>query len=143
MALSESITYETVGPMVRLSGAAAASDTYYKGAMLVYDASGNLAAPSDTANVVPAGVYTGYGIDVSSSGDGLVVGSGENPTIEVERGLVWIAHTGAAQTDVGATFFLTDDDTLADSASSANWEVLCVGFKTGYLLIDFAHPMKS
>jgi hypothetical protein len=141
MALSAGRTYETVGPMVRVSGAAAASDTYYKGAMLVFDTDGNLAVPSDSANVVPAGIYTGHGVDPGD--DSLVVGSGENPTIEVERGLVWIAHSGAAQTDVGATFFLTDDDTLADSASSANWEVLCVGFKSGYLLIDFAHPMKS
>jgi len=141
MALSAGTTYETVGPMVRVSGAAKASDTYYKGAMLSFDADGYLAVPSDAANVVPAGVYTGHGIDPGD--EGLEVGAGENPTIEVERGLVWIAHTGAAQTDVGATFFLTDDDTLADSASSANWEVLCVGYKSGYLLIDFAHPMKS
>lgn len=141
MALSDKYNYQTEGPMVRVKGATAASDTYYPGAMLVFDGDGYLAAPSDTADVVPAGVYTGHGIDPGD--DSLVVGSGENPTIEVERGLVWIPHTGAAQTDVGATFFLTDDDTLADSASSANWEVLCVGYKSGYLLIDFAHPMKS
>jgi hypothetical protein len=141
MALSAGRTYETVGPMVRIQGQAASSDTYYKGALLAFNSDGYLAVPSDAANVVPAGVYTGHGVDAGD--DSLTVGSGENPTIEVERGLIWVAHSGAAQTDVGATFFVTDDDTVADSASSANWEVLCVGYKPGYLLLDFGHPMKS
>jgi len=140
MALSDKVNYEVVGHSRRVPGKAAASDNYYPGAMLVFDGSGYLAAPSDSAGLPPAGVYTGFGIEPEK--DVLEVGSGDNPDIEVEQGLIWVPQSGS-QSDVGTAFYVDDDDTLTTTAGSKDWQVLCVGYKSGYLLIDFAHPMKA
>lgn len=140
MALSARRTYETVGPTVRIPGKAEESDTYYPGAILAYNADGFLAVPGDNATDVPAGVYTGYGVDIDTGT--LVVGAGSNPDIEVERGLVWVPYSSAAQTLVGTVIYVADDETLTGTAGSKIWGVPVVGFKTGYLLVDFANPTR-
>lgn len=127
---------ETRGPTVILEIASAGNDTYYQGAMIVADASGYGNVPSDAAALIPFGVYTGR------QGQEFAVANGAHDKIEVERGLQWIPHSGAAQTNVGEVFYLSDDNTLTATIGSKTWGVLCVGFETGKLLMDFNHPLK-
>ena len=52
---------------------------------------------------------------------------------------VWLPHTGAARTDVGALFHATDDNTLGDGAANSNGECTvgrAIDFAAGELLID-------
>jgi len=126
MALTADIGYETVGPTVILGITAGAADTLYKGAIVNIGTDGYIKVAADVASEIPLGVVKEQ-----------VVAAGSNAeTVEVETGKIWLAHTGAAQTDVGQLFYATADDTLADSASNVGPLGLCVGFKTGYLLID-------
>lgn len=128
--------YEPVGPTVILPIASAGNDTYYQGAMIVADASGYGNVPSDAAALIPFGVYTGR------QGQEFAVANGAHDMIEVERGLQWIPLAGAAQTNVGEVFYLADDGTPTATIGTKTWGVLCVGFKAGYLLLDFDHPLK-
>lgn len=110
-------------------------DVYYKGALVNFDADGYIAVAADTANHKFAGIVK----------EQVTVGSGETKDIEVIRDtLAWIAHSGAAQADVGAFFHASADDALSDGAgSSVTPSGLCVGLKTGYLLIDFSKQAVS
>lgn len=128
--------YETVGRTDILPIPSASSRTNYQGALIVIDASGYGNAPSDAAALIPLGVYTGR------QGQALVVGSSAHDVIEVERGLQWVPFSGAALTDAGEVFYLADDGTVTKTIGSKTWGVLCLGFKTGYVLLDFDHPMK-
>ena len=141
MALSARRTYQTMGPMTRVPGKAAASTTFYPGALLAFDADGFLAIPGGAATDVPAGVYTGHGADISTGS--LVTGSGENPDIEVEKGLVWVPFSTAAQTNVGEFFYLADDETVTQTAGTNGYKVPCVAFKAGYVLIDFNNVVEA
>ena len=127
MALSADRNYETVGPTVILEIEAGAADTLYKGALVNIGTDGYLKVAADVANEVPIGVVKKQHVADGSSHD----------KVAVETGKIWIAHTGAAQTDVGALFYATADDTLADTATNVGPAGLCVGWKSGYLLIDF------
>jgi hypothetical protein len=136
MALTAKQDYNTVGATKQGSIKAAGNDTYYKGAMLVQNADGYADVPSDAANLRPIGVYTGRAEDgvVDNSYE---VANGSHPRLVWESGRIWIPHTGAAQTDVGELFYLSDDSTLTQTAGSKTWVVPAVDFRTGYLLIDF------
>ena len=136
MALTAKRDYATVGATKQGSIKAAASDTYYKGAMLIANADGYAAAPTNAANLRPIGVYTGRAEDgvVDNSYE---VGSGSHPRLVVESGRIWIPHTGASQSDVGELFYLADDNTLTQTAGSKNWVLPAVDYRSGYLLIDF------
>lgn len=135
MAISAERTFETVGPVMRLEGQLTTNATYYKGQLVVW-ASGRLANPTDAANRVPAGVLGGYGFDPGDSGV-QVVPNGPTPAAEVVRGKVWVPFTGAAITDVGLIFYLADNGDVTKTAGDKTWGVLCVGFKTGHVLLDF------
>jgi len=111
------------------------NDTYYEGALLQIDADGYADVPSDTAALPPAGVYSGR------QGQSFAVASGSHDEIEMLRGKCWVAFSGAAQSDVGELFYLSDDNTLTQTASSKTWALLCVGYKSGYVLVDFANPV--
>lgn len=135
MALTERRTYETVGPTVRVPGKFAASDEYFPGALLAYNADGYLAVPGGAATDRPAGVYTGFGADIDTGS--VVAGAGENPDGEVEVGLIWVPFATAAQSDVGEYFYLADDETVTQTAGSNGYKIPCVAFKSGYVLLDF------
>jgi len=135
MALTAAVKREFVGPQQVLNLKTAGNDTYYEGALLQIDADGYADVPSDTAALPPAGVYSGR------QGQAFAVASGSHDEIEMLRGLCWVAFTGAAQSDVGELFYLSDDNTLTQTAGSKDWAVLCLGFKTGYVLVDFANPV--
>lgn len=134
MALTAATKREFVGPQEVLELATAGNDTYYEGALLHIDTDGYADVPSDTAACPPLGVYSGR------QGKAFAVASAAHDTIEVLRGLVWVAFSGA-QSDVGELFFLSDDNTLTQTATSKSWGLLCVGFKTGYVLVDFSKPV--
>ena len=135
MALTAKVKREFVGPQEVLSIMTAGNDTYYEGALLQIDADGYADVPSDTAALPPAGVYSGR------QGAAKAVASGSHTRIEMLRGKCWVAFTGAAQSDVGELFYLSDDNTLTQSASSKTWGVLALDFKAGYALVDFANPV--
>lgn len=105
---------------------AGAADTLYKGAMVNIGVDGYLKVAGDVANEVPIGVMVEQHIADGSS----------HEEVRIERGRIWIPHTGAAQTDVGNMFYATDDDTLADTATNVGPFGLCIDWKAGYLLID-------
>lgn len=135
MALTAKTKREFVGAQEVLELATTGDDTYYEGALLQIDADGYADVPSDTAALPPLGVYSGR------QGAAKAVASGSHTKIEMLRGLCWVAFSGAAQSDVGELFYLSDDNTLTQTAGSKTWGLLAVGFKTGYVLVDFRRPV--
>jgi len=127
MALTEDRNYETCGPCVVYEIEAGGADTLYKGALVNVGTDGYVKVAADVANEVCLGVMKKQHVADGSS----------HEKVPIETGLIWIPHSGAAQTDVGALFYATGDDTLADTASNVKAAGLCVGWKSGYLLIDF------
>lgn len=133
MAITAKRTWETKGTCVQLSGKLAASLTAYQGQLVVLDG-GFFNSPTDAANKIPIGVL--------QWADGMVDGKIINGAVAttdaiVEKGLIWVPFTNAAQTDVGLLFFLDDNGTVSKTSSSKTWKVVCEGFKTGYVLLNF------
>lgn len=136
MAITAQRTFETVGPVVRLPGTMTANVTYYKGQLLVWNA-GLLTNPTNAANLVPAGVMTGQAFDPQNDGK-LVLGAGDTAiTGEVVRGKIWIPLSTAAVTSVGVIHYMTDNGDVTVTAGAKTWGVMCVGWKTGFVLLDF------
>ncbi|HUW34104.1 MAG TPA: hypothetical protein VM223_21055 [Planctomycetota bacterium] len=131
MALTAAVKRTIVGESQIVSIASNGDDTYYEGALLVIDANGYLNVPAGAATDIPAGAYTGR------QGQALAVASGSHDELEMERGLVWVPFSGAAQGDVGELFYPSDDSTMTQTAGSMKYAVMCVGFKTGYVLLDY------
>lgn len=106
---------------------AGAADTLYKGALVNVGTDGYIKVAADVANEYPIGVMKKQ-----------VVAAGSNvEDCEIISGVVRIAHSGAAQTDVGALFHASADDTLGDGAGTNVSAIgVCVGWETGYLWID-------
>lgn len=136
MAITAHREYETVGPIERLKGVIKASAVFYKGALVVIDG-GYFGVPTDAANKVPIGVYDGGGMDVATDPLKLTAPSSGMPDVTVAHGKIWVPFANAAQTDVGALFYLADNGTVTKTAGSKTWGIMCIGFKTGYVLLDF------
>lgn len=127
MALTADREYETIaGQTVLYAIEAGAADELYKGGIVNIGTDGYVKVAADVADEVPLGVMKKHHTSDGSS----------HEKIEVEGGQIWLPHSGAAQTDVGAFFYATADDTLADSAVNVGPLGLCIGWKTGYVLID-------
>lgn len=137
-ALTAARQLEFVGAQEEISPKVAASDVYYKGALLVFDADGYAAAPSDTAALFPAGIVTGI-YDDGDRSDAKSVGSSDHPRARLLRGKVWLPFSGAAQADVGEIFYIADDGTLTQTAGSKTVGLVALDFKTGYLLFDLRY----
>jgi len=126
MALTADIEYQTKGHTEILDILAGAADTLYKGAIVNIGTDGYIKIAADVAAEIPIGVMVKQ-----------VVAAGSNAeTCLIETGIIRLAHSGAAQTDVGAFFWASADDTLADSATNNGPLGLCVGWETGYVWID-------
>lgn len=134
MAITAKRAYETMGPSIRLPGKLVGNATYYPGQLLVIDG-GYFAAPTNAANKVPVGVFDGTGIDPSTGS--LVVANGATADGVALGGIVRVPFSGAAQTDVGLLFYLADNGDVTKTAGSKTWAVMCVGFETGYVWLDF------
>jgi len=128
MALTADRDIESVGPTEVLSILAGAADTLYKGAIVMIETDGYIEVPSGAAATVNLGICKKQVVAAGSHAE----------SVEVEMGRFWLAHTGAAQTDVGTLAWCTDDETLAHAAQNTTDVALglVVGFKTGYLLVD-------
>jgi len=128
---------EFMGQQFELPVKCAASDTYYKGGIYVLT-NGYAAAPTDAANLEAAGVCTGIWED-GERDDAKAVGTTPKAAV-FKRGFVWPPFSGAAQTDVGVIFFISDDQTLTKTAGSKTVGYRALGFKTGHVLINLACP---
>lgn len=130
MALSADVNTQSLDPPNRVvTVKAGAADTLYKGALINIGTDGFAKVAADVTAEVCMGVLKEQ-----------VVAAGSNAEdCEIITGAVWVAHSGAAATDVGALFYATADDTLADSSSNVGPAGLCVGVDTsgGFVLIDF------
>ena len=128
MALTADRDIESVGPTEVLSILAGAADTLYKGAIVMIETDGYIEVPTGAAATVNLGICKKQVVAAGSHAE----------SVEVEMGRFWLAHTGAAQTDVGTLAWCTADDTLAHAAQNTTDVALglVVGFKTGYLLVD-------
>ena len=128
MALTADVEYETMGPTVIFDILAGAADTLYKGALVNIGTDGFIKVAADVAGEVCLGVMKEQ-----------VVALGSNVEVcKIEKGIIKLAHSGAAQADVGALFHASADDTLGDGAGVNVLACgLCVGWETGYLWIDF------
>ena len=135
--LTESRDYQVKGPVLILDVEAAGNDTYYRGAMLVANANGFADVPTDTANQLPLGVYTGR------QGQIVAVANGSHTKLELESGHILIPHSGAMQADVGKLFYLSDDGDVSETAGAKTWALKCKGWKPGFLLLDFASPVRT
>lgn len=120
------IMFPNKGYMIEVSTDVA--DVYYKGALVNFNADGKIVVAADTANHVFAGLVAEQVTVTSAAKD-----------IKIIRDTVaWIPHSGAAQTDIGTLFHASADDTLSDGAGTNVGACgKCVGYKSGYLLIDF------
>lgn len=111
------------------------SDIYYAGGLYIVDADGKAAVPSDTADLIPIGIFTGVS-DAGDRTDALTIGASNTVKGEFKRGKVWLPFSGAAQSDVGEIFYISADDTLTQAAGSKTVGLRAIGFKTGHLLFD-------
>lgn len=137
MALSAARKLEFHGEQDEIAPLFAASDTYYEGALLCYDANGYAAVPTDAAAFFPAGIVTGEYLDGTrdkayAMGSTAVRG-------KLKRGKVWLPFSGAAQSDVGEIFYIADDGTLTQTAGSKTVGLVALDYKSGYLLFDLRY----
>lgn len=135
MALSAAVKREFVGEPEAIEVAVAGNDTYYEGAIAIADADGYAAVPSDTAGLIPLGIFDGI-YEGGVRDKAYAVASGSHPKARLLRGLVWLPFSGAEQSDVGEVFYIADDGTVTQTAGSKTVMIRAIGFKTGYLLFD-------
>jgi len=134
-ALTADRGYAVSGLTEILHGKLTESDTYYKGAMVQFDkTTGLVKVAADVAGEGVVGVLKA----------GQVVGAGVNPDCEIERGKIWIPHTGAAVTDVDTFVHAADDgDILLMAAQVGDPCGRVLDWKTGFLLIDFRQRLPK
>lgn len=137
-ALTAAITREFAEEQEEWSPRVGASDTYYKGAVLVFN-SGYAVVPTDAANLEVAGIVAGVYSDGDRT-DAKVCGASDTPRALLKRGKVWMPVSGAAQTDVGTIHYVADDATMTKTAGSKTVGYRAIDFKTGYLMFDFDQP---
>jgi hypothetical protein len=136
MALSAARVLEFVGEQDEISPKVKASVAYYKGALLCYDADGLATVPTDAAALFPAGIVTGK-YEGGTSDDAYTPAADVRAVLK--RGKVWLAFSGAAQSDVGEIFYIADDGTLTQTAGIKTVGLVALDFKTGYLMFDIRY----
>jgi len=130
MALSAKVTREFVGEQDQISVLLADSDTYYAGGILVETAGEGSFVSSEDEDQPIFGILTGEYSDGDRT-DAKVIGSSNTIKAVVKRGKVWLPHTGAAQTDVGALFVPETDNNMEDVPTTANKRYIA------YMALDF------
>jgi len=128
MALSTNTKTEILNDGYVVSILSASTDVFYVGALVNIDANGDCVVAVDTAGTFFAGIVQEY-IEATA-------------TLKVRiirNAVAWIAHSGAALTDIGTDAFATGDDTIATSASNVKrcGIVVDADVSGGRLLIDF------
>jgi hypothetical protein len=122
----------------QVAGLFADSDIYYPGGLYIVDADGKAAVPSDTADLIPLGIFTGECSDGDRT-DAKTISTSNTIKGVFQRGMVWLPFSGAAQSDVGEIFYVSADDTLTQTAGSKTVGLRALEFKTGYLLFDLRY----
>ena len=135
MALTARRTLEYKGQQDVIDLLFADSDIYYPGGLYIVDADGKAAVASDTGDLIPIGIFTGETDDGDRS-DAKTIAASNTIKGVFKRGKVWLAFSGAAQSDVGEIFYIDSDNTLTQTAGSKTVGLRAIGFKTGYLLFD-------
>lgn len=128
MALAANIVVDMMVEGYVVSILSAGTDVFYTGALVNIDANGDCIVAADTAGTFFAGIVQEYTEAVATS------------KVRIIRNAVaWIAHSGAALTDIGTDMFATADDTLADSATNVKrcGIVVDADVTNGLLLVDF------
>lgn len=141
MALSAPTLRKYHGHQDEISVPLAESDTYYRGAVLAFDGDGYAAVPGDDAASFIAGVVTGEFEDGDKT-DEKVVGSGDHPRAILRRGKVWLPLSSVAETDRGEIAYVSDDDTLTQTAGSktVGYVILDVDTDNDLALVDLRVP---
>ena len=137
MALTAKVARTYKGQQDVISGVFTDSDTYYAGGILSFS-SGKLTNAATAESQSIAGIFTGESDD-GDRVDAKVIGSSNTIKGVVKRGKVWLPHTSAAITDVGALFVASADDAMVDAPSTSGTTYFAyeaLEFKTGYLLFD-------
>lgn len=145
MALTAKVEREFVGEQDSLKFHLKDSDTYYAGGILVEDTGEGAFVASADENQAIFGILTGEYSDGDRT-DAKVIGASNTIDAVVKRGKVWLPHTGAAQTDVGALFVPDSDNSMADVPTTANKRYIAymaLGYKTNALLFDLRNPMVA
>jgi hypothetical protein len=138
MALTADRKLEFRGEQDEIDLLFADSDIYYAGGLYIVDANGKAAVPSDTADLIPIGVFTGI-TDDGDRVDAKTIGASNTVKGTFKRGMVWLPFATAAQSDVGEIFYVSADDTLTQTAGSKTVGLRAIGFKSGYLLFDLRY----
>lgn len=138
MSLNAVRILEFVGHQDEIPVAVAADDSYFKGALLSFNDDGYAAVPSDLAASFPAGIVTGV-YDDGDRVDEKEVESGDSVKAVVMRGKVWLPYDSAAQSNVGEIFFISDDNTLTQTAGTKTVGLVALAYKEGYLLFDLRY----
>jgi hypothetical protein len=146
MALTAKVTREFVGEQDQISVHLKDSDTYYAGGILVETAGEGSFVSSEDEDQPIFGILTGEYSDGDRT-DAKVIGSSNTIKAVVKRGKVWLPHTGAAQTDVGALFVPETDNNMEDVPTTANkryiaYMALDYDSDKG-LLFDLRNPMVA
>lgn len=141
MALSAPAYRKFHGHQDEISAPVAASDTYYLGAILAFNATGYATVPSGAAAEFMAGIVTGE-YEGGDSEDEKVVGASENPRAILRRGKVWLPLASVATTDRGEIAYVSDDDTLTQTAGTktVGYVILDVDTTNDLALIDLRVP---
>ncbi|KKL66485.1 hypothetical protein LCGC14_2144500 [marine sediment metagenome] len=127
LALSADLDVEEVPPLEVLNILAGTADTLYKGAIVHVGTDGFIAVAADTTACFAVGIMKKQ-----------VVAAGSNAeACEILTGRFWLAMSIAAQSHVGQLIYATADNTITPTATSNTGALgMCVGFKTGFVLVD-------
>ena len=127
LALSADLDVEEVPPLEVLNVLAGTADTLYKGAIVHVGTDGFIAVAADTTACFAVGIMKKQ-----------VVAAGSNAeACEILTGRFWLAMSIAAQSHVGQLIYATADNTITPTATSNTGALgMCVGFKTGFVLVD-------
>jgi hypothetical protein len=144
MALSASVQREFVGEQDEISVLLADSDIYYAGGILV-ETTGKGSFVTSAAVAQPIfGILTGKYSD-GDSVDAKTIGASNTIKAIVKRGKVWLPHTSAAQTDVGALFVPDSDNSMTDvpaTATSRFYAYVALDYDSDKgLLFDLRNPV--
>jgi len=138
MAITAATPRKTIPNTIRyIEVEAHESLTFYEGGIYCVDGDGYMNSPSDSAALIVVGVYTG------AQAKEFTTGATDHDKLQFAQGVIRIPFSGAAQSDVGEYFFVSDNGTLTQTAGSKTYAFPCVGWESaGFVWIDFAAPMK-
>lgn len=129
LSASADLDVEEVPPIEVLSILAGTALTLYKGAIVHIGTDGYITEAADTTACFAVGIMKKQVVAAGSQAE----------TCEVLTGRFWLAMSSptAAASHVGELIYATADDTITPTANTNTGALgMCVGYKSGYLLVD-------